>query len=51
MEISKKDEYKHIKSLMDMSSVKPEMANQRYHIIAMDWFKRWHEFVTSSSED
>ncbi len=51
METSKKDEYKHVKSLMEMSSVIPEMANQRYHIIAMDWLKRWQEFVTSSSDD
>lgn len=47
MEMPMLDEYKHVMELIQGSSVVPEGANLRYHLISMDWFKRWQAFTSS----
>jgi hypothetical protein len=34
-------------NLLNASSVVPECAHQRYHIVSMEWFKRWEAYVNS----
>lgn len=51
MSINRKEEYQHVIQLINNSSVVPEGPHQRYYIIAIEWFKRWEEYVTSESEE
>lgn len=37
--------------LIQESAVIPERPNIRYYVIAIKWFARWKEYVTSSSAD
>lgn len=51
MQISKHDEYKHIMNLMAKSSVIPARANLRYHIVSIEWFRRWQKYTSSQDEN
>lgn len=40
--MNRKEEFEHILDLIKNSSVVPEGPNIRYHIVSMEWYKRWH---------
>ena len=51
MQTSKHDEYRHIMNLMAKSSVIPARANLRYHIVSIEWFRRWQKYTSSQDEN
>jgi hypothetical protein len=44
--ISNKDEFNYVVTSIKNSSVVPEGPNQRYHIVSMEWYKRWQQHVS-----
>ena len=40
-----KKEANRVMDIIEMSSVVPEEADLMYHVVAMDWYRRWQAYV------